>query len=107
MKNFDPVLLCPDCEIIRTDRSRHCSICNQCIERFDHHCPWVNNCVGMNNHGYFMIFLFSMWSLLILTFSSLIYNYTCYENRDIHEIDSVGFFMPFILPPRIYDAWII
>jgi hypothetical protein len=28
LKNFDPVLLCPDCQIIRTQRSRHCSICN-------------------------------------------------------------------------------
>jgi palmitoyltransferase len=46
MKVFDPVLLCPDCETVRTDRSRHCSICNKCVERFDHHCPWINNCVG-------------------------------------------------------------
>ena len=27
MKSFDPVLLCADCEVVRTDRSRHCSIC--------------------------------------------------------------------------------
>ena len=27
MTIFDPVLLCTDCEVVRTDRSRHCSIC--------------------------------------------------------------------------------
>ena len=80
MKIFDPVLLCADCEVIRTDRSRHCSICNKCVERFDHHCPWINNCVGVNNHGVFMGFLVSMWSLLLITFISLCINFDCYEN---------------------------
>ena len=75
MKIFDPVLLCPDCEVVRTDRSRHCSICNRCVERFDHHCPWIGNCVGQKNHGFFMSFLLSMLSLLVTTFVSLIINY--------------------------------
>ena len=71
LKNFDPVLLCPDCEIIRTSRSRHCSICNKCVERFDHHCPWINNCVGTRNHGYFMCFLMSVPVLLVLVIGTV------------------------------------
>lgn len=71
LKNFDPVLLCPDCQIIRTARSRHCSICNRCVERFDHHCPWVNNCVGVKNHFLFMKFLVSVVFLLVAVLSSV------------------------------------
>lgn len=53
----DPLNLCPDCKIIRTPRSWHCNICNWCVERFDHHCPYINNCVGYRNHQYFLFFI--------------------------------------------------
>ena len=82
MKIFDPVMLCADCEVVRTDRSRHCSICNKCVERFDHHCPWINNCVGVSNHGAFMSFLISMVALLCTTLISLILNFQCWTFND-------------------------
>ena len=57
LETFDAQSLCPECEIIRTGRSRHCIICHQCVDRYDHHCPWINNCVGLNNHNLFLIYL--------------------------------------------------
>lgn len=78
LEQFDPVSLCPDCEIIRTKRSRHCAICGKCVERFDHHCPWVNNCVGAQNHTYFIWFLISIILTLVSTITCLIYSLNKY-----------------------------
>ena len=57
METFDAESLCPFCRVIRLPQSRHCNICNRCVERYDHHCPWVNNCIGKTNHIYFYIHL--------------------------------------------------
>ncbi len=68
LATIDSTSLCADCCTIRTSRSRHCSICGHCVERFDHHCPWVNNCVGVGNHMPFYFFIVSMFLTLLVDF---------------------------------------
>lgn len=65
LRDVNPADLCPECKVIRSVRSRHCAICNRCVERFDHHCPWINNCVGVKNHNAFLFFLASIWIKIV------------------------------------------
>ncbi|CAI9613574.1 unnamed protein product, partial [Staurois parvus] len=41
---------CGYCLLKQPMRARHCKSCNRCVRRYDHHCPWIENCVGEKNH---------------------------------------------------------
>ncbi|XP_023420950.1 palmitoyltransferase ZDHHC4 isoform X2 [Cavia porcellus] len=62
---FDGVMFpknarCSSCGLKKPARSKHCSVCNRCVHRFDHHCVWVNNCIGAWNTRYFLIYLLTL-----------------------------------------------
>ena len=64
LMKHDPNNICPDCRIVKTLRCRHCYQCDRCIDTFDHHCPWINNCVG--RHNFCMFFFFVVTQLIYL-----------------------------------------
>lgn len=53
------IKFCHTCLIYRPLGCSHCKICNLCIERYDHHCPWVGNCIGRNNYKRFYFYIMS------------------------------------------------
>ncbi|KAG8228022.1 hypothetical protein J437_LFUL003657 [Ladona fulva] len=48
---------CGVCEGFKAPRAHHCRKCGRCVLKMDHHCPWINNCVGHRNHAHFAAFL--------------------------------------------------
>ncbi|CAF4744520.1 unnamed protein product [Pieris macdunnoughi] len=52
--------ICKKCISPKPPRTHHCSVCDRCILAMDHHCPWLNNCVGYYNARYFYLYMVYM-----------------------------------------------
>ena len=91
--NFNgDINVCFICKLIKPDRCHHCKLCDKCILRMDHHCPWLNRCIGYSNQKYFILFLIYtlVYQIFILctTFPTLIqcWNEMFMNNRSEYYI---------------------
>jgi hypothetical protein len=64
------------CNVFKPERCHHCSACNRCVLNMDHHCPWINNCVGFWNRKYFILLL--IYVLIMTYFVLLTMTYDMY-----------------------------
>jgi hypothetical protein len=98
-RDLSQVYFCECCTLIQRAPTKHCKLCEGCCMKFDHHCLFILNCVGLGNHRPFMNFLLSsMLSILIFQYNVYIYlnSFTTWlaevkSNTDTDDIDSPMF----------------
>ncbi|XP_012938178.1 probable protein S-acyltransferase 23 [Aplysia californica] len=73
--------LCHTCRTVKPLRAKHCRVCNRCVKEFDHHCPYIHNCVGYYNRVWFVAFLGCLTVLVSLSdfFCYYIMNYVYWD----------------------------
>lgn len=72
MKRFQ---YCFVCNLVKPERTHHCSRCGKCWLKMEHHCPWVNNCVRQSNQKYFYTFLFYGSGICLIAVPTLIHGF--------------------------------
>ena len=58
--------ICSKCKIIKKFKTKHCIVCDSCVEDFDHHCYWINKCINSKILPEFLIFLIFTFLCLII-----------------------------------------
>ena len=97
---------CRNCYVARPPNVHHCGICHACILDKDHHCPWVNNCIGLFNKKYFI--LFNFYAILSVIYSILIFCYfTIFKHLDflIYNNGYIIFTLIFVILGIIYGSF--
>ncbi|CAN3374003.1 hypothetical protein DIURU_001383 [Diutina rugosa] len=86
------VKYCPTCKIWRPPRVSHCASCDICVINHDHHCVFLNNCVGKRNYRYFLWFLLSaVVTTLFMAIMSFVHIFWyLISDNDTHTIKSFG-----------------
>eukprot|EP00177_Eucheuma_denticulatum_P006432 GFKZ01011732.1.p1 GENE.GFKZ01011732.1~~GFKZ01011732.1.p1 ORF type:complete len:373 (-),score=32.43 GFKZ01011732.1:786-1811(-) len=88
-----PILVkyCDTCRIWRPPRTSHCATCNNCVRRFDHHCPWLGNDIGLRNYRSYFTFVSvaTIAEILAITVSVLTIHWSAAGIRE--EFPMIGY----------------
>ncbi len=75
---IDKSIECKKCNIVKPPRTHHCNVCQKCVRRMDHHCPWIGNCVGEDNLKNFLRFTGYATVALLVVSLLILFNYVIF-----------------------------
>lgn len=73
-KEGEELQLCVECDRNVLKNSYHCRACQRCVEGFDHHCVFLNNCIGKRNYSSFFRLLMTiiLHTTLLITIALIV-----------------------------------
>jgi hypothetical protein len=81
---YETRYFCYTCWIEKEENTKHCSICKICVDKHDHHCPSLGNCVNEKSSRVFYFYIIYTFLLLfVLLFFCDIEGYLIYHLRAI------------------------
>mmetsp|Transcript_14045 Transcript_14045/g.30408 ORF Transcript_14045/g.30408 Transcript_14045/m.30408 type:complete len:424 (+) Transcript_14045:382-1653(+) len=78
------------CHFYQPPRAHHCSVNDNCIERFDHHCPWVGTTIGKRNYRTFLLFIYTSTVLCLYVFGCCLAQLFVKHNELQADADAQG-----------------
>ncbi|KAI0783899.1 DHHC palmitoyltransferase-domain-containing protein [Irpex lacteus] len=99
---------CKRCGVMRPERAHHCRICKRCVLKYDHHCPGVNQCIGLHNERHFVLFLVNL-SIASFVYSWCGWNHVLsalgwYADDWNHHVPEIAFLLIYILSVVLFLA---
>jgi palmitoyltransferase len=100
--------VCRTCNVLVARKSKHCWVCHKCVSGFDHHCRWLNHCIGSRNYTHFAVFLSNTAIMLALQTTVALYLFVqvfadydgfharcrrAYDVENHHGTRSIAFFL--------------
>eukprot|EP00197_Chlamydomonas_leiostraca_P005011 CAMPEP_0202872828 /NCGR_PEP_ID=MMETSP1391-20130828/22109_1 /ASSEMBLY_ACC=CAM_ASM_000867 /TAXON_ID=1034604 /ORGANISM="Chlamydomonas leiostraca, Strain SAG 11-49" /LENGTH=394 /DNA_ID=CAMNT_0049553967 /DNA_START=468 /DNA_END=1652 /DNA_ORIENTATION=- len=78
------------CHFYQPPRAHHCSVNDNCIERFDHHCPWVGTTIGKRNYRSFLLFVYTTTVLCLYVFGCCLAQLFVRHNELVDDAKAEG-----------------